>query len=134
MIKIYKKADILEKISDKVKTVDDLYKLPVSEFYPEAVELYFNDMFNYEETQERGYSVESPDIEFFYDAFYLIERCERFKNLVLIEFGERLYFVFDLNAFAIIENDLMSEREDLLHDVCEITNALPVIRGFYYPF
>lgn len=28
MFKLYKKADILEKISDKVKTVDDLYHLP----------------------------------------------------------------------------------------------------------
>lgn len=32
MFKLYKKADILEKISDKVKTVDDLLNLPLSEF------------------------------------------------------------------------------------------------------
>ena len=32
MFKLYKKADILEKISDKVKTVDDLLNLPLTEF------------------------------------------------------------------------------------------------------
>ena len=137
MTKIFEKADILEKISDKVKTVDDLFKLPISEFDRELCDFWFNDSLNYEENLERGYLVidnYSNDIEYFYDAFYLMECCERCKHLVLLEFGERLYFIFDPVAFSIIEDDLLREREELLRDVCEITNALPVIRGFAYPF
>lgn len=43
MFKLYKKADILEKISDKVKTVDDLLNLPLSEFDRECCDYWFND-------------------------------------------------------------------------------------------
>lgn len=41
MFKLYKKADILEKISDKVKTVDDLLNLPLSEFDRECCDYWF---------------------------------------------------------------------------------------------
>ena len=43
MFKLYKKADILEKISDKVKTVDDLLNLPLSEFDRECCDYWFNE-------------------------------------------------------------------------------------------
>ena len=43
MFKLYKKADILQKISDKVKTVEDLFNLPLSEFDRECCDYWFNE-------------------------------------------------------------------------------------------
>lgn len=51
MFKLYKKADILEKISDKVKTVDDLLNLPLSEFDRECCDYWFNDYLEKLETE-----------------------------------------------------------------------------------
>lgn len=68
MFKLYKKADILEKISDKVKTVDDLLNLPLSEFDRECCDYWFNDYLDSKEYRDRGYYVVCPDKEFFYDA------------------------------------------------------------------
>lgn len=51
MFKLYKKADILEKISDKVKTVDDLFNLPLSEFDRECCDYWFNDYLEKLETE-----------------------------------------------------------------------------------
>lgn len=55
MFKLYKKADILEKISDKVKTVDDLLNLPLSEFDRECCDYWFNDYLDSKEYRDRGY-------------------------------------------------------------------------------
>lgn len=137
MFKVYKKADILEKISDKVKTVDDLLHLPRSEWDRELCDFWFNDMINDEYYQTRGYNVfYSLDMNSFFDAFYLMECCDRCKFLVLIEFGERLYFVFDSCGFATLENDIRNEREELLRKVADLTNLLPVLvaNNPDYPF
>lgn len=55
MFKLYKKADILEKISDKVKTVDDLFNLPLSEFDRECCDYWFNDYLDSKEYLDQGY-------------------------------------------------------------------------------
>lgn len=108
MFKLYKKADILEKISDKVKTVDDLLNLPLSEFDRECCDYWFNDYLDSKEYRDRGYYVVCPDKEFFYDAFYLMECRKECKFLVLIEFGEILYFIFDPLE---TENNLCASRD-----------------------
>ena len=106
MFKLYKKADILEKISDKVKTVDDLLNLPLCEFDRECCDYWFNDYLDSKEYRDRGYYVVCPDKEFFYDAFYLMECRKECKFLVLIEFGEILYFIFDPVGFSTLESFL----------------------------
>lgn len=74
MFKLYKKADILEKISDKVKTVDDLLNLPLSEFDRECCDYWFNDYLDSKEYRDRGYYVVCPDKEF-------LEKLETENNL-----------------------------------------------------
>lgn len=83
MFKLYKKADILEKISDKVKTVDDLLNLPLTEFDRECCDYWFNDYLGSKEYRDRGYYVVCPDKEFFYDAFYLME-CRKECKIRLV--------------------------------------------------
>lgn len=136
MFKLYKKADILEKISDKVKTVEDLLNLPLSEFDRECCDYWFNDYLDDEEYLNRGYYVNSTDKEYFYEAFYLMECRKECKFLVLIEFGERLYFIFDSVGFSTLESSLTNYREDLLREVADLTNFIPFLRQNNpdYPF
>lgn len=136
MFKLYKKADILEKISDKVKTVDDLFNLPLSEFDRECCDYWFNDYLGSKEYLDRGYFHVSPDKEFFYEAFYLMECRKECKFLVLIEFGESLYFIFDPVGFSTLESFLTNKREDLLREVADLTAFLPFLRQNNpdYPF
>lgn len=87
MFKVYKKADILEKISDKVKTVDDLYHLPRDLFDRELFDSWYSIYLDY--YQDRGYDDfdwDLRDIRIFYYAFYLIE-CHDCCNLVLNSLG-----------------------------------------------
>lgn len=62
MFKLYKKADILEKISDKVKTVDDLLNLPLSEFDRECCDYWFNDYLDSEKLETENNLCASRDI------------------------------------------------------------------------
>lgn len=132
MFKLYKKADILEKISDKVKTVDDLLNLPLSEFDRECCDFWFNDYLDSKEYLDRGYFHVSPDKEFFYEAFYLMECRKECKFLVLIEFGESLYFIFDPVGFSTLESFLTNKREDLLREVADLTAFLPYFFHIYF--
>ncbi len=139
MFKLYKKADILEKISDKVKTVDDLFNLPLSEFDRECCDYWFNDYLDSKEYLDQGYfhvwSLEHFK-EYFYEAFYLMECRKECKFLVLIEFGESLYFIFDPVGFSTLESFLTNKREDLLREVADLTAFLPFLRQNNpdYPF
>lgn len=136
MFKLYKKADILEKISDKVKTVDDLYHLPRDLFDRELFDSWDSIFLDY--YQDRGYDDfdwDLRDIRIFYYAFYLIE-CRDCCNLVLIEFGDMMYFIFDPSGFATLESKFRNEREELLRKVSDLTNLLPVLvsNNPDYPF
>lgn len=135
MFKLYQKADILEKISDKVKTVDDLLNLPHSEFDREFCDYWFNRYLEDDEYLNRGYYV-FPDKEFYYEAFYLMECRKECKFLVLIEFGEILYFIFDPVGFSTLESYFTNKREDLLREVADLTAFLPFLRQNNpdYPF
>ncbi len=53
MFKVYKKADILEKISDRVKMVDDLYHLPPDLFDRELFDYWYSVYLD--DYQDRGY-------------------------------------------------------------------------------
>lgn len=136
MFKLYKKADILEKISDKVKTVDDLLNLPYSEFDRVFCDCWFNEYLEDEEYLNRGYYVACLDKEFFYEAFYLMECRKECQFLVLIEFGESLYFIFDPVGFSTLESYFTNKREDLLREVADLTAFLPFLRQNNpdYPF
>lgn len=134
MFKIYKKADILEKISDKVKTVDDF--LHSSYFDRESFEYWLNTYLDV--YQDRGYDdfdFEFFDVRLFYYAFYLME-CRDCCNLVLIEFGDMMYFIFDSCGFSTLESKFRNEREELLRKVSDLTNLLPVLvaNNPDYPF
>lgn len=136
MFKLYKKADILEKISDKVKTVDDLLNLPLSEFDRELCDYWFNEYLDDEEYLNRGYYGDFSDKGCFYDAFYLMECRKECKFLVLIEFGECLFFIFDPVGFSTLESYFTNKREDLLREVADLTSFLPFLRQNNpdYPF
>ena len=74
MFKVYKKADILEKISDRVKMVDDLYHLPPDLFDRELFDYWYSVYLD--DYQDRGYDdfdFDLRDIRLFYYAFYLME-------------------------------------------------------------
>ena len=136
MFKVYKKADIFEKISDKVKTVDDLYHLPRDLFDRERFDSWYS--IYLDDYQDRGYDdfdCDLPDIRIFYYAFYLME-CRDCCNLVLIEFGDMMYFIFDPSGFATLESKFRNEREELLRKVSDLTNLLPVLvaNNPDYPF
>ena len=136
MFKLYKKADILEKISDKVKTVDDLYHLPPDLFDRELFDYWYSVYLD--DYQDRGYDdfdFDLRDIRLFYYAFYLME-CRGCCNLVLIEFGDMMYFIFDPSGFATLESKFRNEREELLRKVSDLTNLLPVLvsNNPDYPF
>lgn len=106
MFKLYKKADILEKISDKVKTVDDLLNLPLSEFDRECCDYWFNDYLDSKEYRDRGYYVVCPDKEFFYDAFYLMECRKECKFLEKLETENNLCASRDIRLVAILKQQL----------------------------
>lgn len=127
MFKVYKKADILEKISDRVKMVDDLYHLPPDLFDRELFDYWYSVYLD--DYQDRGYDdfdFDLRDIRLFYYAFYLME-CRGCCNLVLIEFGDMIYFIFDPSGFATLESKFRNEREELLRKVSDLTNLLPVL-------
>ena len=75
------------------------------------------------------------DIRLFYYAFYLME-CRGCCNLVLIEFGDMMYFIYDPSGFATLESKFRNEREELLRKVSDLTNLLPVLvsNNPDYPF
>ena len=88
MFKLYKKADILEKISDKVKTVDDLLNLPLTEFDRECCDYWFNDYLGSKEYRDRGYYpcvtpvLDDFDIGLIIDALDVyLEKLETENNL-----------------------------------------------------
>lgn len=121
MFKVYKKADILEKISDRVKMVDDLYHLPPDLFDRELFDYWYSVYLDY--YQDCGYDdfdFDLRDIRLFYYAFYLME-CRGCCNLVLIEFGDMIYFIFDPSGFATLESKFRNEREELLRKVSDLT-------------
>lgn len=136
MFKLYQKADILEKISDKVKTVDDLDHLSRDVFDRELFDYWYSVYLD--EYQDRGYDdfgFEFTDMRIFYYAFYLME-CRDCCNLVLIEFGDLMYFIYDSCGFAALESKFRNEREELLRKVSDLTNLLPVLvaNNPDYPF
>lgn len=127
MFKVYKKSDILEKISDRVKTVDDFLRLPGSLFDRESFEHWLN--IYLDDYQDQGYDdfdFEFFDVRLFYYAFFLME-LHGFSDLVLIEYGERMYFIYDSVGFATLESKFRNDREDLLCKVADLTNLLPVL-------
>ena len=100
MFKVYKKADILEKISDRVKMVDDLYHLPPDLFDRELFDYWYSVYLD--DYQDRGYDdfdFDLRDIRLFYYAFYLME-CRGCCNLVLIEFGDMILPVLLLSKVS----------------------------------
>lgn len=136
MFKVYKKADILEKISDKVKTVDDLNHLACVEFDRELCNYWYRVYLD--EYQDRGYDDfdwDLPDIRIFYYAFYLIE-CRDCCDIVLVEFGDMMYVIYDHWGFSTLESKFRNEREELLRKVSDLTNLLPVLvaNNSDYPF
>lgn len=136
MFKVYKKADILEKISDRVKTVDDLDHVSRDLFDRETFEYWLN--IYLDDYQDQGYDdfdFEFFDVRIFYYAFYLME-CRSFSDVVLIEYGERMYCIYESVGFATLESMFRNEREELLRKVADLTNLLSVLAANNpdYPF
>lgn len=127
MFKVYKKADILEKISDRVKTVDDLDHVSRDLFDRELFERWLN--IYLDDYRDQGYDdfdFEFFDDRIFYYAFFLMElRC--FSDVVLIEYGERMYCIYESVGFATLESKFRNDREELLRKVADLTNLLPIL-------
>lgn len=123
-------------INVHLMNVYDLLNLPLSEFDRECCDFWFNDYLDSKEYLDRGYFHVCPYKEIFYEAFYLMECRKECKFLVLIEFGESLYFIFDPVGFSTLESFLTNKREDLLREVADLTAFLPFLRQNNpdYPF
>ena len=125
MYKIYSKSEILDKISDKVKSVEDLSKLSRGEFDRECCDYWYDEYLNDSEYRNRGYITNSTDIEFFISAFYLMECRKECKYLVLVEVEDSLYFIFDPRGLTHLQELLEQRREELLRKVSGLTTLLP---------
>lgn len=137
-MKIYSYEDICEKISDKVKSVEDLLSLPVTDFEREGCDLWFDDYLHDSEYQERQYLVGVNCMEDFYSAYYLINcRRNEFDFLALLEYDDSLFFVFSFVGIANLTDKFLRKREELLRNVNELTDCLVGLEQFgndVYPF
>ena len=123
-MKIYRRSDILEKISHKVKTVEDLYNLPVSDFDPDACDCWYDEYLHDSEYQARQFIVNSNCLEMFFSAFYLMEVRPECHYLVLLEFDDCLYFIFSPTGAALVKDIFTSRRDDHLRLVCDMTYCI----------
>lgn len=136
-MKFYSYEDICEKISDKVKSVEDLYNLPVTEFEREGCDCWYDDFLEDPEYQGRQYFVSGNCMEDFYSAYYLINCRPECDYLVLLEYDGCLYFVFSSVGVANLANRFYGKLEELLRRLCELTDCLDGLKryGFeLYPF
>ena len=127
-MKIYFYKDICEKISDKVKSVEDLFNLPVTEFDREGCDLWFDDYLS--EYQERRYLVDDNCMESFYSAYYLVNVRPECDFLVLLEYDKSLFFVLSFVGIAKLTDKFLREREMLLRKVNELTDCLVGLEQF----